>query len=67
MMGCSFSGGSACEMSKCEDGDVVWTMVTQADGGPSRDHTHLPNGNGSQGMIYRIIYFKFISSPPPNT
>uniref|UniRef100_H3C1D0 Metalloendopeptidase n=1 Tax=Tetraodon nigroviridis TaxID=99883 RepID=H3C1D0_TETNG len=48
MMGCSFSGGSACEMSKCEDGDVVWTMVTQADGGPSRDHTHLPNGNGSQ-------------------
>uniref|UniRef100_H3CLP7 Metalloendopeptidase n=1 Tax=Tetraodon nigroviridis TaxID=99883 RepID=H3CLP7_TETNG len=24
MMGCSFSGGSACEMSKCEDGDVVY-------------------------------------------
>lgn len=60
MMGCSFNGGSACEMRNCEDGDVAWTMVTQAYGGPSHDHTHLPNGNGSQGMFYRITYFKFI-------
>lgn len=47
-------------MSYCEDGDVAWTMVTQAYGGPSGDHTNLPNGNGTQGLFYRIIDFKFI-------
>ncbi|XP_028280341.1 meprin A subunit beta-like [Parambassis ranga] len=47
MMKCSFSEGSTCQTSRCSQSSNGWEMVTQAQGGPSSDHTGLPNGNGT--------------------
>lgn len=55
-----------CGMTNCKDGDVTWTMVTQAYGGPNRDHTNLPNGNGTQGKFYRINYSQAFKVNPFN-
>uniref|UniRef100_A0A3Q3ASZ9 Metalloendopeptidase n=1 Tax=Kryptolebias marmoratus TaxID=37003 RepID=A0A3Q3ASZ9_KRYMA len=50
-MYCGFSNGNMCQMNQCTKNDNGWEVVTQADGGPSSDHTSLPSGNGNKGFF----------------
>ncbi|XP_014842293.1 PREDICTED: meprin A subunit beta-like [Poecilia mexicana] len=46
---CGFSNKDFCQMNHCSQSGNGWELVTKANGGPSSDHTSLPNGKGDQG------------------
>ncbi|XP_070690986.1 meprin A subunit beta-like [Pempheris klunzingeri] len=45
-MHCGFSDGTKCQMNSCSQSNSGWEIVTKVPGGPSSDHTSLPNGKG---------------------
>ncbi|XP_037532509.1 meprin A subunit beta-like [Nematolebias whitei] len=50
MFYCGFSNGTMCEMNQRSQNGSLWEVVTQADGGPSSDHTTLPSGKRDSGQ-----------------
>ncbi|XP_019220676.1 meprin A subunit beta-like isoform X3 [Oreochromis niloticus] len=59
-MYCGFTNGTMCQMNRCSKSGNGWEMVTGVYGGPSSDHTNLPNGNGNQGQD--AGYFMYAST-----
>ncbi|XP_032413130.1 meprin A subunit beta-like [Xiphophorus hellerii] len=57
---CGFSDGSMCQMSRSSGGQSGWEVVTQAQGGPSSDHTTLPSGSEDYGQ--QTGYFIHVST-----
>ncbi|XP_047455696.1 meprin A subunit beta-like [Mugil cephalus] len=49
-MHCGFSDGTMCQMKHCSRTSTSWELVQYAQGGPTSDHTSLPDGNGDQGQ-----------------
>ncbi|KAK7886880.1 hypothetical protein WMY93_026501 [Mugilogobius chulae] len=52
LMHCSFSDGTMCEMTKCSTTSNGWSIVSQAAGQPSFDHTSLNSTMHSVGPSY---------------
>ncbi|XP_015227342.1 PREDICTED: meprin A subunit beta-like [Cyprinodon variegatus] len=57
---CGFSNGKMCQMSHCSQSENRWNVVTQANGGPSSDHTTLPSESNDYGQ--QTGYFIHIST-----
>lgn len=59
-MYCDFSNGTTCQMNSCSRSGDGWELVTQVNGGPSSDHSSLPNGNGDRGKLAKFPDSEFI-------
>uniref|UniRef100_A0A3Q2P532 Metalloendopeptidase n=1 Tax=Fundulus heteroclitus TaxID=8078 RepID=A0A3Q2P532_FUNHE len=48
---CGFTDGAMCKMNRCTTNGSSWEVVTDVHGGPSSDHTNLPNGSQQKGYF----------------
>ncbi|XP_047454956.1 meprin A subunit beta-like isoform X1 [Mugil cephalus] len=49
-MYCGFSEETICDVSRCSRTGTGWERVQHVSGGPTADHTSLPNGNNDRGQ-----------------